>query len=193
MIEFKKAKAYILDRLEKELQPNLYYHGIHHTLDVYEASIRIAELEGLSQEEKILVNTAALYHDSGFLFKYEHNEELAVELVGEILPQFGYDKEQVQIICNIILTTRVKARPYTLLEKIMCDADYDYLGRDDVERIADSLYRELLEYDFRLSPPEWNELQIRFLNKHQYYTTSSLLIRRPKKLDYIEQLKSRRY
>ncbi|MCB0402599.1 MAG: HD domain-containing protein [Flavobacteriales bacterium] len=192
-MDFRSAKQYILDRLEKELQPNLYYHGIHHTLDVYEASIRIAELEGLSQDEKILVNTAALYHDSGFLFKYEHNEELAVELVGEMLPQFGYNKEQVQIICNIILTTRVKARPYTLLEKIMCDADYDYLGRDDVERIADSLYRELLEYNFQLSPPEWNELQIRFLNKHQYYTESSLQIRRPKKLAYIEQLKSRKF
>ena len=191
MIQFKQAKEYILNRLQNELADNLYYHGIHHTLDVYEASIRIAELEGLNQEEKILVNTAALYHDSGFLFKYEHNEELAVELVGEMLPQFGYNKEQVQIICNIILTTRVKARPHTLLEKIMCDADYDYLGRKEVESIADSLYKELQEYGFKAEENKWNQLQLKFLKKHEYYTSSSIQLRRPKKLEYIEKIKSR--
>ncbi len=189
-MDFRGAKDYILERMQKELSPNLYYHGIHHTLDVYEASIRIAELEGLSQEDKILVNTAALYHDSGFMFKYEHNEELAVELVGEVLPQFGYNKEQVQIICNIILTTRVKARPYTILEKIMCDADCDYLGRNDVERIAASLYKELIEYGFKADEKEWNKIQVKFLNKHEYYTQSSIQLRRPKKLAYIEHLKS---
>lgn len=188
-MDFKGAKNYILERLEKELSPNLYYHGIHHTLDVYEASIKISELEDLSQEEKILVNTAALYHDSGFLFKYEHNEELAVELVGEMLPQFGYNKEQVEIICRIILTTRVKSRPHTLLEKIMCDADYDYLGRNEVKQIAASLYKELKEYGFQANEKEWNDIQIKFLNKHEYYTESSILLRRPKKLEYLALLK----
>ncbi len=189
-MDFKGAKDYILTRLEKELSPNLYYHGVHHTMDVYEASIKIAELEGLSQEEKVLINTAALYHDSGFLFKYEHNEELAVELVGEMLPQFGYNKEQVETICRIILTTRVKARPYTLLEKIMCDADYDYLGRKEVKQIAESLYLELKEHGFKADEKEWNEIQIKFLKKHQYYTQSSLLLRNPKKQEYLDYLLS---
>ena len=57
-IGFKDAKKYILNRLEDELNPNLLYHGIHHTYDVYEVSIKIAELEGLSQDEKVLINTA---------------------------------------------------------------------------------------------------------------------------------------
>lgn len=189
-MNFKGAKQYILDRLERELKPNLYYHGIHHTLDVYEASIRIAELEGLDQTEKILVNTAALFHDSGFIYQYENNEEVAVKLAEIVLPMFDYSKEHIQIIGEIILTTRIKARPYALLEKIMCDADYDYLGRNDVKEIADSLYRELNEYDFRFTKEEWIDMQIKFLQKHEYYTQSSLLLRRPKKLEYFEHLKS---
>lgn len=189
-MDFKNAKKYILDRLEKELKPNLYYHGVHHTVDVYEASIRLAELEGLSQEEKILVNTAALYHDAGFIYQYEHNEEVAVKLVEVVLPKFGYNEKQIKTIGKIILTTRIKARPQTLLEKIMSDADYDYLGRNDVKKIAGSLCRELNEYDFKFSEDEWNEMQIKFLEKHLYYTESALTLRRPKKLEYYEYVRS---
>mgnify|MGYP001575840214 CR=1 FL=1 len=188
-MDFKNAKKYILTRLEEELNPKLYYHGIHHTIDVYQTSIKIAELEGLSQEEKIIVNTAALYHDSGFIIRYEHNEELAVELIKEVLPSFGYNDKQIKIIGNIILTTRIKARPKTLLEKIMSDADYDYLGRNDVHQIADTLYKELNEYGFKFNINEWNEMQIKFLEKHFYYTASSIQLRRPKKLEYYHHLK----
>ena len=188
-MDFKNAKKYILTRLENELKPNLYYHGIHHTMDVYEASIKIAELENLSQEEKIIINTAALFHDAGFIYQYENNEELAVTLTKEILPKFKYNEKQVNAIGNIILTTRITARPQTLLEKIMCDADYDYLGRDDFFKIAETLYKELHEYDHKFSLEEWNEIQVKFLKKHQYYTESSLTLRRPKKLEYYEKLK----
>lgn len=189
-MDFKEAKKYILTRLENELKPNLYYHGIHHTLDVYEASIKIAELENLSQEEKVLVNTAALYHDSGFIYQYENNEEVAVKLTQLVLPKFGYNEKQIKAIGEIILTTRIKARPQNLLEKIMCDADYDYLGRDDFYKIAETLYRELHEYDHKFSIDEWNQIQIKFLKKHKYYTQSSVMLRRPKKLEYYEHLKS---
>lgn len=192
-MDFKNAKKYILNRLEKELKPNLYYHGIHHTLDVYEASIRIAELEGLSQEEKVLVNTAALYHDAGFIYQYEHNEEVAVKLVELVLPKFGYKTPQIIEIARMILSTKIKARPSTLYEKIMSDADYDYLGRSDVEQIATTLQKELYEQDFKYSDKEWNEIQIKFLEKHLYYTESSLALRRPKKLEYYEYLKSKQF
>jgi HD superfamily phosphodiesterase len=187
-MDFKNAKKYILTRLENELKPNLYYHGIHHTIDVYEASIKIAELENLSQEEKIIINTAALFHDAGFIYQYENNEEVAVKLTQLVLPKFGYNEKQVKAIGEIILTTRITARPQNLLEKIMCDADYDYLGRNDFFKIAETLYRELNEYDYKFSSDEWNEIQVKFLKKHEYYTLSSLTLRRPKKIEYYEQL-----
>ena len=190
MLDFKGAKKYIIDRLEAELKPNLFYHGMHHTMDVYEVSIKIAELENLNQEEKIMINTAALYHDAGFVYQYEHNEVLAVKMIKEVLPKFGYTNDQIKVIGDIILTTRIKARPITLLQKIMSDADYDYLGRNDVGEIAETLYKELNEYGFPFSREEWNEMQIKFLHKHEYHTSSSLELRRPKKLEYYNYLKS---
>ncbi|MBL4593035.1 MAG: HD domain-containing protein [Flavobacteriales bacterium] len=190
MVDFKGAKKYIIERLETELSPNLYYHGIHHTMDVYEVSIKIAELENLDQDEKLIINTAALYHDAGFVYQYEHNEVLAVKMINEILPAFGYNDKQIITIGDVILTTRLKSHPTTLLEKIMSDADYDYLGRNDVNKIADTLYNELKEFGYEFTEKEWNDMQIRFLKKHQYHTLSSLKLRRPKKLEYYEYLKS---
>ncbi len=191
MLDLKGAKKYIINRLEKDLNPNLYYHGLHHTLDVYDISMKISEREGITEEEADMVSTAALYHDSGFLFRYLNNEALAVKLVREILPLFGYKTKQIKIIGDIILTTRIEKRPDTLLEKIMCDADYDYLGRGSEEtlKIADTLRVELGENGFPFTEGEWNSIQLKFLKKHEYYTKSSLELRRPPKLEYYEYLK----
>jgi HD superfamily phosphodiesterase len=189
-MDFNAAKKYILHRLETELHSNLYYHGIHHTIDVYEATIKLAELEKLNEEETIIVKTAALFHDAGFLFRYEHNEELAVDLVEKILPSFNYNNNAIKTIGQIILTTRVAARPTTTLEKIMSDADFDYLGREDVFKIAATLYQELIEFGVYFSPEEWNILQYKFLKKHQYYTDSAIKLRKDKKKEYLNYIKS---
>ena len=189
-MDFNSSKKYILHRLENELHSNLYYHGIHHTIDVYEATIKLAELEKLKEEETIIVKTAALFHDAGFLFRYEHNEELAVDLVEKILPSFNYNNNAIKTIGQIILTTRVAARPTTTLEKIMSDADFDYLGREDVFKIAATLYQELIEFGVYFSPEEWNVLQYKFLKKHQYYTDSAIKLRKDKKIEYLNYIKS---
>ena len=72
----------------------------------------------------------------------------------------------------------------------MSDADYDYLGRKDVKKIADTLQLELSNYGFPFSLDEWNEMQIKFLKKHEYHTGSSIQLRREKKLEYYYHLKS---
>lgn len=189
-MDFKNAKKYILDRLERELNSNLLYHGVHHTIDVYEVSIKLAELESLDQEEKEIIHTAALYHDAGFLFEYHNNERLAVRLIKEMLPSFGYNKKQMQAISEIILSTQVQARPTSLLQKIMSDADSDYLGREDNLKIADTLYHELGENGYPFTDKEWNDMQIMFLNNHEYHTASSINLRSNKKEEYLRHLKS---
>ncbi len=189
-MDFNSAKKYIIQELETKLSKNLYYHGIHHTIDVYEATIKLAELEKLNEEETIIVKTAALFHDSGFLFRYEHNEELAVNLAEKILPSFNYNDYAIKTIGEIILTTRVAARPKTMLEKIMSDADFDYLGREDVYKIAATLYKELIEFGVYFSPEEWNVLQYKFLKKHQYYTKSAIKLRSKSKAEYLNYIVS---
>jgi HD superfamily phosphodiesterase len=192
MFNLKGAKKYIINRLEKELSHNLYYHGLHHTLDVYEHSLKISEREGVVEENADIISTAALYHDAGFLFRYLNNEMLAVQLVEEVLPFFGYSTKNIEIISAIILATRIDKKPQNLFEKIMCDADCDYLGRgnDRALKISKTLHFELTQNGFSLTEAQWNAVQLKFLQKHEYYTASSLKLRRPNKLKYYEYLKS---
>ena len=80
--------------------------------------------------------------------------------------------------------------PKNKLEEIICDADLDYLGRDDFKSIGDLLYRELMESGAVQGLEQWNELQIRFLTNHQYYTSFSKANREEKKQENLKSLKN---
>ncbi len=187
-IQFDRLLETILQRLENELPANLYYHGVHHTRDVLQAVQAIGREEELSPDEQLMLNTAALLHDCGYLYTYSHNEELAVKMARKILPDFGYTSAQIKIISGIIRTTKIRSVPKTKLQKIMNDADYDYLGRKDYTRIAESLRLELEEQGRPFEEKEWISLQIYFLKKHQFYTTTASKLREDQKQANIVKL-----
>ncbi len=60
---FSPAEQFIYQKLKKEVSASLYYHGVHHTLDVLEAALKIAEAEKITKEELRLLRIGALYHD----------------------------------------------------------------------------------------------------------------------------------
>ena len=189
-MNFSEAKEYIINRLVKELPKNLFYHAAHHTFDVVKQAQTIGKSEGISNDEMFILLTAAYFHDAGFLFKYQSNESEAVKLVREVLPEMDYTQEEIEEICKIILATDIKVQPNTLLEKIMCDADHDYFGREGYSQTADNLRKELEEYGEKFADKEWLEVQINFLeDKHQYYTETSKLNRIPNKNKIISALK----
>lgn len=189
-MDFSGAKTYILRKLRQELPRNLYYHGLHHTWDVYNAAQQIANIEGVTPDERVILYTASLYHDAGFISTYHDNEPIAVELIHQVLPDFGYEPKQIEAIGNIIMSTRLNIDPVTPLEFIMCDADHDYFGRSDYHIIAETLYRELAEYGLAMTDLEWVERQIHFLEtKHQFYTESSIAMREKRKEQNLQELR----
>lgn len=190
-LNYNRVRKHLISRLEKDLPKNLHYHGVHHTRDVIRAAERIAISEGLDDESVMLIKTAALFHDAGFLRKYWKNEPQGVELAREILPRYDYSKEQIDIIEDMILATAIPQNPKNLYQEILCDADLDYLGRDDFEEISSSLCQELIEYGKIKNPQEWDGVQIKFLKKHKYFTKTSKETRTAKKLEKLEEIKKR--
>ena len=189
-MNFQLAKEYALKRLESELPSNLYYHGLHHTKDECSAAEYLAKLENIQGEELTLLRTAAWYHDVGFIRQYQKNEPIAAEIACETLPKFGYTPQQIEVVRTCILATEIPQNPQTLLEKILCNADLDYLGRDDFYMIAQSLRREWIENGiFTNSLKVWYELQLKFLNMHQYHTQSAVALRNQAKQLHIAELK----
>lgn len=188
-MNYQKVKTYIVKKLNLELPSFLYYHGFHHTVDVLNATKKIIEFEGIKGEDADLLKTAALFHDCGFLRQYKNHEEVGCDIAREVLPNHGYNAEQVDAVCGMIMATKVPQNPQNHLEEIICDADLDYLGRDDFEYIAATLYRELKENELIASEEDWNRLQLKFLTAHKYYTDFGIHLREPKKQKHIEEIR----
>lgn len=190
IMDFSEAKDYIVERLVTELPKDLYYHGAHHTFDVVKSVHSLSLGEKLNNADFFVLLTAAYFHDAGYIYKYERNEPIAVRIVEDVLPKFNYSDKEIKIITDIILATESAVQPKNILEKIMCDADHDYFGRHDYQKISVNLRKEFAVYDREYSDEEWLSLQINYLeNKHQYYTHTALNTRQLLKDAQLKKLK----
>lgn len=180
-INYYKAERHIMRVLEKGLSPSLHYHSIAHTKDVVRAVERYALLEGVTDEGLFLLKSAATYHDAGFVENYEKNEPIGARMAEEILPKYGYSEQHIEKIKELIYVTQIPHRPINKLEEIICDADLDYLGRDDFHEIADKLRLELKEHGKIDSDRKWDEMQVAFLKMHRYFTPTAIASRLDKK------------
>ena len=82
--------------------------------------------------------------------------------------------------------TELPHKPINKLQEIICDADLDYLGTDDFEEIADRLRRELTEMGKLESRKQWDEIQVKFLKQHQYFTQTAIQMRQEKKMENLQ-------
>ncbi len=187
-MDFDAAKQFVLKKLGKELSKDLTYHSVGHTLDVMMAARRLGEMEGLSNEQVCLVETAALFHDIGFTETYDGHEDVSIQIVREVLPDFGYSQEDIETIINLIVATEIPQNPQNHLEEILADADLDYIGRDDMFLIGQRLQFEWYRHGIIKTLREWHEKQIDFLKKHRYFTKSAHKLREPKKQENIREL-----
>jgi len=190
MVQIEKVQEFVTGILKSKLPSYLIYHDYFHTQDVVNAAMALAKEEGVTNEnDLLLLKTAALFHDCGYVNTYENHEEEGCRIVKDALPGLGFTKEQIGIICNMIMKTKLPSNPDTLLEKILCDADLDYLGRDDFKELGDKLYKEFFGLKKISTPQQWDEMKVRFLQSHHYRTQSAINKRAKKKEENLEALK----
>jgi len=188
--KFNKIQQKIIDLLRHQLDPGLIYHNLEHTLDVMKQSESIARAEGIKSKHDLdLLKLAAAYHDSGFIITYKNHEEKSCEILKNDLDGM-LSEQDTEIVCGLIMATRIPQSPKTQLEKIICDADLDYLGRSDFEAISNNLHKEFIDYGVIKEKDDWNEIQIKFLETHNYFTSSSFLKRNTKKQEHLLLLKA---
>jgi HD superfamily phosphodiesterase len=157
----------------KELPFTYYFHNYNHALDVITQVERIAEFEKVSNLEKELLKTAALFHDTGFLADYHNHEEKSAKIAQQVLKLSNYSENNIQIIMNMILSTKIPQNPQNILEKILCDADLDNLGRADFIEKNELLRQEL--YDVKnqsYTDSEWYLMTLKLLEQHRYFTSA---------------------
>lgn len=184
-----QARQYVVKRLNSELTAQHTYHSVHHTVDdVVPAADRLAARAGIEGEDLLLLRTAAYFHDIGFVVNRANHEVIGADIARTVLPGMGYQPEQIDAICGMIMATRLPQSPRTLLEKILADADLDVLGRDDfLERNA-ALRAETATFDSPQSDEQWYQAQLQFLRHHDYQTAAARALRQAGKEANIARL-----
>lgn len=184
----RKAIRFVMDFLEDNLDDRFSYHSVEHTRSVLRTSEILSNSEGIGQESLEMIRLAAAWHDCGYINDPLQHEKESCHMTRRHLPSFGFDKNQVEEICSIIMATRIPQRPEGLSQKIICDADLHYLGTDDYEKMAGMLFSELKQFGFNFSEDEWLERQIAFLTNHSYFTATAKNLFEAKKLENLQLL-----
>lgn len=164
---------HICERLIKEIPSHYTYHSLRHTLDVIEQSIIIAKEESLSEEEIDILKIAALFHDFGYIRTRKEHEMHSAEIFKEYAQRYDLPSKTQDIVSGCILATKIPQSPKAHIEQVLCDADLDYLGREDFVEIGEALYTEMHACSEITDRESWNLLQVKFLSNITYHTAYS--------------------
>ena len=189
----KVVDEYIRDLFKDELPGGLKYHDAKHTLHptkgVVSAANRIAISEKISEHDRELLIAAAYFHDSGYIREYGKNEPIAARIAGRILKLIGYKPDEIEKIQKMILATDLAVKPQTHVEKILCDADLDHFGREDLFELDGKLRegRRIRGLDVN-DDLKWFQGTLAVMTNYQYYTESQKKLRDKQKQKNIKKL-----
>ena len=180
----------VVQQLTHGLDARYTYHGVRHTLDVIEQSEQIGIALNCSEREIQLLKIAALFHDLGFVQTRKGHEKASAELF-LLASEHKINDIQRQQISACILATTMPQSPQNLLGQIICDADLDYLGRSDFEKISQDLFQEMHACGEMSDQHKWDEIQVVFLDKHQFHTSFNQSRRNEQKSQHLAAIKER--
>lgn len=163
----------VCDRLLKEVPSEYTYHSLRHTLDVIEMTIEIGKAELVSDYELAILKIAALFHDTGYLVSRKNHEDESSKIFLSYAEKHQLSPDLINTVVGCIQATKIPQTPQNHLERILCDADLDYLGREDFSEIGELLYTELTNCKEIADRNAWNKLQVTFLSSLKFHTSYS--------------------
>ncbi len=185
MLRLQDLEGYILNKMESELSGNLFFHNVKHSIHVYTMVELLGRAERVTKEDMLLLRTAALMHDTGYMMSYENHDKASCDLVMEILPKYKYSEDQIKKICQLILANKDPFHPKSKLEAIMFDANYNYLSRVDFRDVAIRIWREVHAYEKDVTFGSWKEEMISLIDQFEYHTLTAQKLRDVEKEDQI--------
>jgi uncharacterized membrane-anchored protein YitT (DUF2179 family)/predicted metal-dependent HD superfamily phosphohydrolase len=189
-MRYEEVYSFLVPKLEKELPAYLTYHNTRHTKAVIAAVEQLAIAEDRSPGEVLLLKTAALFHDAGFLENHRQHEKISCRLAKKYLPGYDYDAEEIEAICNMIMATKLPQSPASELAKYLCDADLYYLGTDEYPETAERMFAEFRKTGFVKTKEDWLLKQADFLSSHKYFTVTARAEREPRKQLTLQEIKA---
>lgn len=187
-MNIRKLKNFVINKLDTELDKRLSYHGRGHTVHVLKSCNQYIKRMNIEPYDAYLLRTAAVLHDTGFIWDFGNHEEASIKYARKILPEWNYSATDIEKIIGMIEATKKPQLPNNNLEKIIADSDLDYLGTDVFYKVANKLRKELVAFNIVSSEEEWDKLQVNFLQEHKYHTPFAIKNREPVKQKYLQEI-----
>lgn len=159
----------ILKELKAKLAPHLKYHSYNHIIDVANVCNNYIRTYRIDDDMAKLIRIAAISHDFGYTISPINHEEQSIKLIEPMLKPV-LTNDEIALISSMIRATKIPQDPKNFYDKILADADLDYLGRKDYDELSESLRQEFLHYGVVHTEQEWLDLQIKFFKSHSYHT-----------------------
>lgn len=183
-----------VSKLLKDKLSDLYtYHNFNHTQDVVSAVITLANSENIIEEDREILIIAAWFHDTGYIKSCENHEDLSISIVTDFLIEKKKTSEYIAKVADLIKATTYNYEPKNLLEKIMKDADFIHLTREEYVSTCGALRIEWKNIEHKLFSEEgWITENLDFLvHKHRFYTDFAIENWQPLKEKNIKYLRKK--
>lgn len=187
LIKLEDVEDAVFKYFADEAPPNLYFHNSAMARSIVNQIDLLAKPERLSEEEYFEVRLASLFLFTGYVTDYEKPDEAACALMDQILPRFNFKIGNTDKSKSLIYNS-FSERYDSLSDRILHDAQYDYLGRSDYVRLTDRLYRERTEHGMAISRDEWITYQKKFITGHDFLTETGRILRNVKIEDQTDNL-----
>lgn len=176
IIKLQDIEEMVTKMFDDEAPPDLYFHNSALVKNISTQVDLISNAEKISDEDYVNLKLASVFLLTGYINDYAYPMEESIRLEEEILPRYGFTRENTDSVKRIIRNSYTD-NPETISDKILHDARYDYLGRIDYIRLTEKLLRELSEYGKHVDKAAWIEIQKKFLHDHQFVTDTARLLR----------------
>jgi hypothetical protein len=187
MIKLQDIEEMVIKMFDDEASPNLYFNNSSMVRNICNQVELLSRAENIPDEQFVNLKLAAVFLLTGYISDYEKPMEASSRLVEEILPRYGFARENVEASKKLIKNS-FTGNKETTADFILHDARYDYLGRVDYMKLTDKLFRERSEYGKISSGKDWIVYQQKLLEEHEFITNTARLLRGVSKEDQISGL-----
>lgn len=166
----------------------LLYHNINHTIDVVNSALELGDRHHLSGANLEILLIAAWFHDIGYLKNSINHEKHSADTAARFLEKNKFPEKSTKKVQQCILATKQGAKPLTILEKILVDADLFGLSTENHFKNAALLRQELSMLNNKvIDDIEWLKTEIHFLSNHHYHTNYAIEQLEPIKQQHLKQ------
>ncbi len=166
-----KVQKHVVGLFQTRHTPVLVYHSLAHTEQVVHNAISLSTHHQLSEDELFIVQAAAWFHDTGYLFNIEDHEHVGALEAERFLQAQQISPEIIGAVKSAICATRLPQSAAGITDKIVCDADLYHFGTKEFVEINKLVRKEkTLLYPNSFTKEAWLRKTISLLESHEYQT-----------------------